>query len=419
VASKRGGGRALERALLSGGIVEFDGPDPGLSIHAEAASGIVLPLRTRGRLAGLWAVESTRRRDFTSVDGARLAACAEELAPALCVAQFRGWHRERFGYDVYFHGGGPHCALRADDVLAAGRARAPIAVCGPGGSGKRVVARWLHYESDRRAEPIGVFACGTSSADETRLALWGSVRELAAGADSLEGLFASTASGTVVLIDVERLEPQLQATLLQWLDARDARGDHARHARLIVTSRSPLADIVQQGGLRADLGERLQRMEIDVPPLDRRREELPALIEVLARRFAHQEGQRIPSFSDEAIALCWRQPWPGNVRELENLVYKLVLLAPRGPVLPEHVEAIAARFRRTLARRVASRHPDPATLRAALRTTAHQRGTINKTRAALYLGWDPDTLVARLGELGWSEASVWETPATPTPPEPT
>lgn len=414
--ARAGGARAIERALLSGGLVQFDEPDAGLSIHRDAGSGLVLPLRTRGRVAGLWAVESVRRRDFANVDAARVARCAEELAPLLCVAQFRAWHRARFGFDVHFQGAGPGAALRAEDVVAAGRARSAIAVCGPAGSGKRVVARWLHYESDRRPGPFELFSCGTSTAAEAASALWGSSRERDASShDAHGGLFARSARGSVVLVDVERLDASLQSRLAAWLEARESDRIHGTpmSPRVLVTSRAPIAESVASGLLRADLGERLGRLELHVPALDHRREELPALLEILVQRFARQENLRPPSFPDETVALFWRQPWKGNLRELQSLIYKLVLLAPGAPIRPEQLEAIAARFRTVLLRRLPSRHPDPETLRAALRTTATQRGTFNKTRAALYLGWDPDTLVSRLQELGWSEAAVWE----PLPPE--
>jgi DNA-binding NtrC family response regulator len=147
-------------------------------------------------------------------------------------------------------------------------------------------------------------------------------------------------------------------------------------------------------------------LELHVPALMDRRDEIPALVGLLCERIARREGAPEPRWSDAALALLWRQPWPGNVRELETLLTRVVLAGPGGPretdeqeLLEEDVLALATRARRPLRRRLPSRRPRPEDLAAALETTAHKNGSWNKTRAALYLGWDPDTLVARLADL--------------------
>jgi sigma-54-interacting transcriptional regulator len=378
----KGGGKALERALSSGGVVHFSEPDPGLAIQAGAASGLVLPLRSRERLTGLWAVESSRRRDFVQLDLERLAERVGAFGTRLRAAQFRAWHRARFGFDVHAQEGGPDGP--AGDRVAAGRSRSPVVISGPAGCGKQILARWLHFESDRRSAALRVIACGSESADSLERAL-------------------ETEEGTVVLVEVARLEESQQARLLRWLDEEEAESANpalrSSRPRLLLTSRAPMAQAAQDGLLRRGLAERLQRLELHLAPLARRREEIPFLLERMRRRFAREEGVRAPSFSDEAVALLWRQSWEGNLRQLENLVYKLVLILPGRCVGPELIEALAERFQLELVRRLPSRHPEPEAIRAALRTTCNQRGSLNKTRAALYLGWDPDTLVSRMQEL--------------------
>jgi DNA-binding NtrC family response regulator len=129
-----------------------------------------------------------------------------------------------------------------------------------------------------------------------------------------------------------------------------------------------------------------------------RREEIPGHVLAFARRFSEEAGCESPEFEDDALALLWRQPWESNLRALANLVYEIVVLAPGQALDAPAVQRIAARFGQSLLRRLPSRHPRRSDLRAALETTRNAVGTINKTRAALYLGWDPDTLVARLRE---------------------
>jgi putative methionine-R-sulfoxide reductase with GAF domain len=401
---QRGAGRAIARAWMSAGVVRFDDPAPELALDASSASGLVLPLLSFGRLCGLLAIESNRRKDFPDGLAERWLERCRSFADDLRIALFREWHAERFGHDVHFSAASSAPSL--EDVCAAGRSRAPVVLCGPAGSGKQTIARWLHFEGGREREPLCVFACG---GDESEL--WGRGQ---AG----DGSFARAGAGTLVLDVIERLSEASQLRLLACFDrAREhAEGGPRRTARpglrLIATTRCNLIDCVRANQLRQDLGERLQRLHLDVAPLSRRRGDLPGLIALLTRRFSSEESSPSPSYSDEAIAMLWRQPWLGNVRQLENLIFKLVLLCSGREVVCADIERIAARFQLELVARLPSRHPDPDTLRAALATTANLRGTINKTRAALYLGWDPDTLVTRMTECGLLDGGAAATGAT-------
>jgi len=242
-----------------------------------------------------------------------------------------------------------------------------------------VVARWLQFESGRMRGPVLTVSA---------LALSGS-GSLAALAQRAEG-------GVVLLADVERASEALQVELLELWEAR-GRSAGARWIFLLPDGPAALAG---RGALRPDLARRLERLSLRVPSLAERRVELVRIVQALLRRCASEEGVSAPTLDDEALALLWRQPWPGNVRELENFVFKLVLQHPGAEIGREALERAARRAGVEFVRRASSRQPDPELLRAALAATANLRGTINKTRAALYLGWDPDTLVSRMEELG-------------------
>jgi DNA-binding NtrC family response regulator len=103
--------------------------------------------------------------------------------------------------------------------------------------------------------------------------------------------------------------------------------------------------------------------------------------------------------TDEALALLWRQAWPGNLRQLESLVYKLVLLYRGQTVGKYEILEMSQRFALGIRPRLSSRQPRREDLLQALDYTRTSGGRTNKTRAALYMGWDPDTLVARLQDL--------------------
>jgi DNA-binding NtrC family response regulator len=230
----------------------------------------------------------------------------------------------------------------------------------------------------------------------------------------------------VILEDLERLAASHQEELLRLLDGElGAEGADPAAARVVATTRIGLKRATEEGRLRDDLSQRLDRLQFRVPALRDRREDVLPLTECLSRRLAREERAPVPSFSDEALALLWRQPWDGNVRELETFVYKLVLLGTGDqrravqPIEPAQILEIARRFSLQLVQRLPSRHPSRWDLLAALRVTRKAGGRLNKTRAALYLGWDPDTLVARMQDAGIGEEiegeRAWATP--PAPPD--
>lgn len=381
-----GAGGAVERALRCAGRVEFDQPDPTQSIHAEAASGWVRPWVLGRRVRALVAVESTRRGDVAG--GRELSRSAlERQALALCVGSFRSWHAAQHGSDVHVELASARARAAVLELLVAAEVAEPAALCGPAGAGKLVRARWLHFESARAGEGFEVQPAGVLDPASEEALLF--------GAGARPGLLHREDLGTLVIDDVERLAPRVQARLEQHLEGRAGRGP-----RLLVLSRARLRESIHAGRLRPDLGHRLERLELLVAGLAEQRESIPTLARILARRFAESLGSAPPEFEESALALLWRQRWSGNVRELGNVVHRLVLHGRERPVSAAEVQAVAARFRLEFVRRLDSRAPLRSDLEGALRTTRTARGTPNKTRAALYLGWDPDTLTRRLQEAG-------------------
>ena len=388
-----GKGRAMTRCAATRSRVSFDAPDARLSLDDKAGSGVVLPLTAGETLCGLLAIESSRRRDFREVDLARIAHLAQARGSALRIARFQVWHRRRFGFGVHFDARRPGFRDFAVRLLAAASSRSTVVFIGPGGSGKTILARWLHFESGHRDGPLLVSECETLQ-----------------GREDLRRRLEEAREGSFVLEGLERLSPECQEELLRHLEGdEDSRDEAGGEVRILGTTRTGLTREPPARSLREDLAHRLDRVQIRLSALRERRGDILTLVAGFARRFAEEEAVRPPSFSDETLALLWRQPWEGNARELENLVYKLVVFGPgrrRGAaeiVEPEHVQEIAAQFALRLVRRLPSRHPSRADLLSALRITRKPGGRLNKTRAALYLGWDPDTLVARMQDAGIGE----------------
>jgi len=391
-------GRALARAVATGGVVTFDEPDERLSIHAGAASGFVVPLCVVDRACGFLVVESSRRRDFRPKDVEAGRRAAEEFGLVLRTAQMVAWHRERFRFEPWFDPRREDFRAFATNLVTAARSRTPVVLCGPSGVGKLVLARWIHFESGRSSAPFKVHTCGLEGD----------------GASNVHAWLASAEGGTLLLDDVDRLAPARQEELLRVLEhvERAVRPDAQDEpsTRILATTSVGLSTARESGRLRPDLASRLDRWTLLVPRLRDRREEIPGLFAAMSERFAREEDREPPRLTDEAVALLWRQRWDENLRGLENLAYKLVLLrggtgaGAADAVTPDDLVRLGRRFGLEFVQRLPSRHPERRDVVAALRTTRAANGRLNKTRASIYLGWDPDTLVARMESEGIDEA---------------
>lgn len=385
--SHMGQGGVLRRALSAGGPVSFDEPDPRLSLHPAAGSGIALPLGPRGEAYGLLLVESSRRKDFTGRVAELLVHSVEEWGSGVHLAQFARWYAERFGTQPHLPVGSSDFQAFARRVARVGRSSQVAVVYGSSGVGKSVLARWLHYEGSSREGRIHVIP--------------GSL----ADAKSLGARLEGEAGQTLLLEGVEELDHEAQVVLGTHLEECRAGGGDG--PRLIVTNERGLTDAANEGSLRRDLAGQLDRLGLFVPPLADRREE----IEGLVKHFLAKESDqgRGPELEDEALALLWRQPWAGGVRELENFVCKLSNEADgRTDIDEDFVDRVAKESRAEFIARIPSRHPRRADLLAALVSTSTNGGRANKTRAARFLGWDPDTLVARIADLKLEEESFAE-----------
>lgn len=372
-----GGARILQRVIATRGVVRFDDPDVRLSIHPRAHSGFALPLTVRGNIVGLFACESESCRDFKSEDVERFAARLSPHALGLRISQFREWHTERFGFDVHFDCVDPAFRAFGERLVAASRTHTPVVIAGPSGAGKRVLARWLHFESSLHGAGFHSHDCAADPRGPER----------------------EPEAGSVLLAHLERADDEWQRKLLGRLDV-------GSDVRWIVTLGVSLADAVAAGDLRVDLAERLDRLQMFLPGLANRRPEIAGYVRFLAARFAEEESLQAPELDESAMALLWRQPWDGNLRALGNLVYKLTLLHGGEQLDAQAVCRIADAHGHALLARLPSRQPDREDLLAALASTRRTGGRINKTRASLFLGWDPDTLVARLRDAEIAEDDV-------------
>ncbi len=270
--------------------------------------------------------------------------------------------------------------------------RAPVLIRGETGTGKEVIARAIHFNSADAAEPFIAVNCTALTQTLLESELFGHVRGAFTGAIAdRKGRFELAGSGTIFLDEIGDTSPEFQAKLLRVLEEREfypVGGERARRteARVIAATHRPIEELVAEGRFREDLYFRLRVVEITVPPLRERRDDIPLLAEHLIARIGAELHKEVRLISEDAMRLLTAYDWPGNVRELENALTRAAVLA-RGPfIAPEHLSLAAVSL--THASATAGTTPDD-TLDAVERTHVQQvleRTGGNKRQAARLLG---------------------------------
>lgn len=279
----------------------------------------------------------------------------------------------------------------------------PVLLVGETGTGKEVMARAIHERGARRAEAFVAVNCAAIPAGLLESELFGYERGAFTGAVSRGvGRFEAAHRGTLFLDEVGDLPLELQPKLLRALQEQQIErlggGGHATavDVRVIAASNDNLWEMVQRRAFRADLYYRLNVFPIVLPPLRRRVEDIPALVECFVERFASRHRRAIPRVPGDVLAALMRRPWPGNVRELQNVVERAVITT-KGPTLvlgpaADGQSADAHAPHRTLAE--VERDYILQTLRATNWVIGGWDG------AAARLGLSRTTLIARMQRLG-------------------
>jgi two-component system response regulator AtoC len=216
-----------------------------------------------------------------------------------------------------------------------------VVVRGESGTGKELIARALHYSGRRKAEPFVEINCGAIPEALLEGELFGYRRGAFTGAiDARQGKFAYAGSGTLLLDEIGDMPPSLQVKLLQVLQQKEvtplgANSPEKVNARMVAATNADLAALVEAGSFRRDLYFRLKVVEIVVPPLCDRREDIPLLANHFISTFSREQGKQVRSLSREAARRILEYDYPGNVRELANVIEHGVLMADSEMIRPE------------------------------------------------------------------------------------
>jgi DNA-binding NtrC family response regulator len=215
---------------------------------------------------------------------------------------------------------------------------ATVLIRGESGTGKELLARSIHFRSERRDRPFLCVNCAALSAGLLESELFGHEKGAFTGADRMrQGRFELADGGSIFLDEVSEIDPKLQAKLLRVLQERTfERVGSSRtmkvDVRVVATSNRELEREVREGRFREDLFFRLNILPLEVPPLRSRKEDIPLLVSHFLERSRRRQGGPARSIKPEALALLQRYSWPGNVRELENVMERAWVLTD-GPEL--------------------------------------------------------------------------------------
>ncbi len=216
--------------------------------------------------------------------------------------------------------------------------KATVLIRGESGVGKELVARAIHEASPRREAPFVTLNCAALTETLLESELFGHEKGAFTGAtERLIGKFESADNGTIFLDEIGEMALSTQAKFLRVLEghAFERVGGNTPikvDVRVVAATNRPLEEAVRSGGFRRDLFFRLQVVQIDVPPLRDRLEDVQMLAEHFLRRFARETGRKIRGFTSQAIDKLRGHSWPGNVRELRNVIERAVALGT-GPIL--------------------------------------------------------------------------------------
>jgi transcriptional regulator with PAS, ATPase and Fis domain len=301
-----------------------------------------------------------------------------------------------------------------DLVARVADSQASVLIRGESGTGKEMVARLIHGNSPRKDGPFVAINCAALPETLLESELFGIERGVATGVEARPGKFELAKGGTIFLDEVGDIPLALQAKLLRVLQEREVEKLGGRRripidVRILSATHRTLEEMIERGEFRQDLYYRLKVVEIVLPPLRERKDDIPKLVRFFLDKYGKREGLKDVRITQEALQKLMRYPFPGNVRELENLIEGALALTtdpvidPGDLLLPESVSG-------TDDRELSGDLPtlDELEARYIARVLAFTKG--NMSKAAKILGVDRKTLYRKRDELSHNRtiAEIWD-----------
>lgn len=307
-------------------------------------------------------------------------------------------------------GTAPALLKALDRARHAAKTNADVLIEAESGTGKELLARFIHENSPRREGPFVAVNCAAVPEHLLESELFGHMRGAFTGATAAKpGKFELANGGTLLLDEIGEMPINLQPKLLRALQERQVEKlggtrPTAVNIRVVATTNISLRKMVEDGKFRADLYYRLNVIPLSLPPLRDRREDIPDLAECFVRQFAASAHRPAPALHPEFIAGLQRHHWPGNIRELANSMQRILTLTDSQEIGPDHLTGELFAGQPTFKRAPEHAAVKPGTSmreleRRLLETTLDTTGG-NRTRAAEMLGVSLRTIRNKIREYG-------------------
>lgn len=288
---------------------------------------------------------------------------------------------------------------------------APILVTGPTGTGKELVARAIHFHSPRRDKNFVVQNCSAFNENLLESELFGHVKGAFTGATKdKQGLFEVADGGTFFLDEFGEMSTGLQVKLLRVLQDgtfTPVGGTKQKHAdvRVVAATNRDLREMVKNGTFREDLFYRISVVNIKLPPLKDRKDDIPILIDHFLDNIAQRSKQEPKRLSKETLEILLNYDWPGNIRELQNEIERIILLSGKTPeISKDNISPHILEGRSevgTRGKRLEGKLKDAVeSLEKEMIEQALQRTQGNKSEAARELGISRSNLITKVGQYG-------------------
>jgi transcriptional regulator with GAF, ATPase, and Fis domain/pSer/pThr/pTyr-binding forkhead associated (FHA) protein len=271
--------------------------------------------------------------DAVGVAIENLSARSELSSKLASAADENAWLKQRLGEESRMVGASPQLAAIHEQIRRVAVTKATVLVRGESGAGKELVARAIHDASDRAGKPFICLNCAALSETLLESELFGHEKGAFTGATERKaGKFEAAHGGTLVLDEIGEMSPAIQAKFLRVLEGHpfERVGGSRRinvDVRVVAATNRNLEEAVASGDFRRDLYFRLRVVEILVPPLRKRREDIEPLADHFLTRFARETGRKVRGFTAEALEALRNYDWPGNIREMRNVIERAVVLS--------------------------------------------------------------------------------------------
>lgn len=390
-----------------------------MSAALQANSLIVAPIRHEGRVLGMLHVYSGRGdHELTQSDlqiavaiGDTIALALKKIASqqiledSLQSAKRRAQQlQEQLSQQTLLVGESQPLRKVKDVIARAAPTNATILVRGESGVGKELVAQLVHEMSPRKDGPFLCVNCAALSPTLLESELFGHEKGAFTGAIERKiGRFEAAHGGTLMLDEVGEMTPEIQTKFLRVLETRTIEriGSHKPipvDVRIVSATNRDLEEAVQDGLFRSDLYFRLKVIQLQVPPLRDRSDDIPVLARHFLKRFCREIGRRLEGFTKEALEAMTAYAWPGNVRELKNVIERAVVLCGGAWITVDDLALDGLRLKREVLQADGTPYKpislDDMEREHILATLRHTRG--NKSRTSTILGIERSTLDRKL-----------------------